>query len=122
MTTPTAITEVTVENGDLVSVSRKDASVLSENLQLLGTELVLTTGKVLRFNGNVYSKSSKTVIGTFTYTNNGGSEGPIPPASSYESSVRITNEAYADKQVEATEALLLGIAKFSQLPTSTLCN
>lgn len=116
-----AAISVTVDNGDLVNVTRKDATVVSENLNLVGTELVITTGKVLSFKGNVHSKASKTVIGTFEYNNNAGSSGAMIPASSYESVVRITNESYADKQVEATEALLLGIAKFSELPTNILC-
>lgn len=67
-----AAISVTVDNGDLVNVTRKDATVVSENLNLVGTELVITTGKVLSFKGNVHSKASKTVIGTFEYNNNAG--------------------------------------------------
>ena len=118
MTTPVT---VTVENGDLVSVKRTNAAVNSENLKLVGSILVVATNKVLEFSGNVQLKDSQNVIGTFHYNNNDSTMTAPVPAGMYESVVRITNEAYADKQVEATEALLAGIKKWSEGTINTLC-
>lgn len=118
MTTPVT---VTVENGELVSVKRTNAAVNSENLKLVGSILVVATNKVLEFSGNVKLKDSQNVIGTFHYNNNDGTITTPAPAGMYESVVRITNEAYADKQVEATEALLAGIKKWSEGTINTLC-
>lgn len=114
MTTPVT---VTVENGELVSVKRTNAAVKSETLKLVGSILVVATNKVLEFSGNVQLKDSQNVIGTFHYNNYGTI---TAPAGMYESAVRITNEAYADKQVEATEALLAGIKKWSEGTINTL--
>lgn len=118
MTTPVT---VTVENGELVSVKRTNAAVNSENLKLVGSILVVATNKVLEFSGNVQLKDSQNVIGTFHYNNNYGTITAPAPAGMYESVVRITNEAYADKQVEATEVLLAGIKKWSEGTINTLC-
>lgn len=116
MTTPVT---VTVENGELVSVKRTNAAVNSETLKLVGSILVVATNKVLEFSGNIQLKDSQNVIGTFHYNNNDGTI--TAPAGMYESVVRITNEAYADKQVEATGALLAGIKKWSEGTINTLC-
>ncbi len=118
MTTPVT---VTVENGELVSVKRTNAAVNSETLKLVGSILVVATNKVLEFSGNVQLKDSQNVIGTFHYNNNDGTITAPAPAGMYESVVRITNEAYADEQVEATEALLAGIKKWSEGTINTLC-
>lgn len=109
---------VTVSKGNLFSEMYKNAVITSESLELMGTSMVMQGGKVTSLSGEVTKKSPKETIGSFSYQNGGDGEmyaNRTHATMGYNCNISINKEEDAALQVEATNALLSGIAELQKV-------
>lgn len=105
-----ALINVTVNRGILISESYNSSSVVSENLTMSGTSMILKGGKVVSFDGKIVKTSSNEEIGTFSYKN-GDSSMLSSIDIGYYSTISIYREVDSELQIEATNALIAGVEK-----------
>lgn len=109
-----ALISVTVEKGKLHSESYENPKIMSENLTLMGNSVTYEKGQVIAIEGAILKKSPEENIGYFSYNNTGGDPVMDPANVRYNSSITINKKEDAVLQVEATNALLSGVAKLQE--------
>lgn len=109
-----ALISVTTEKGNLYSESYKNPKITSENLILMGISVSFEKGIVTAIDGSINKKSSEESIGYFSYNNSSGDPVNDPANVRYNSSITINKKEDAFLQVEATNALLAGIAELEK--------
>lgn len=109
-----ALISVTTEKGTLSSESYKNPKITSENLVLMGNSVSFENGIVTAMDGYISKKSPEGNIGYFSYNNSIGDPVADPANARYNSSITINKKEDAFLQVEATNALLSGIAELEK--------
>lgn len=108
-----ALMTVTVNKGTLLSESYSNSSIVSENLTMSGTSMILKGGKVVSFEGKITKNSTKEEIGTFSYKN-GDSTMLSSMDSGYYNMISIYREVDSELKIEATNALMDGVEKMKE--------
>lgn len=101
------VQEITVNVGNLQSVTYIDATADDGILLLKANTLRKSENKVFQFTGQVFLKETNKIIGTFSYYNEGNA--------SFNATVTITDVSQVTKYDEAFSLMVNSVSKFETI-------